>query len=167
MSSGFSTSGSGSDISFLSEPEHSGASRLWTYWQSKCAGRLVPDRADINLADLADIAPNLVILEKVEDGGFRIRLFGSTVTQITGEERTGKTLDELGIPETRTRDRWMTVMAEAARTNHPLFVKVRGSREQTAHLMFHAIVLPLTNGGTDIEQFIGALFTSYLSDEAE
>jgi len=126
----------------------------------------VPDRTDLNLADLADIAPNLVMLEKVEDdGGFRSRLFGSAVTQITGEERTGKTLDELGNPETRTRERWMMVMKEAARTNHPIFVKMRGSRDQTAHLLFHAIVLPLTNGGTDIEQFIGALFTSYLSDE--
>lgn len=153
-------------MSFLSEPEHPGADRLWKYWQSKCEDRLVPDRADLNLADLADIAPNLVIVEKVEgDGGFRIRLAGSALTQITGEERTGKLVDELGSPDTRTRERWNTVLKEAARTNHPVFVKVRGSRDQTSHLLFHGIILPLTNGGTDIQQFIGALFTTYVSDE--
>lgn len=154
------------DITFLSEPEHPGAIKLWKYWQSKCANRLIPDRADMNFADVPDIAPNLLIAERVEGSDdFRMRLFGSALTQITGEERTGKLLQEFGGPDTKTRARWQAVMAEVARTQHPVFIKAGGSRDQTSHLVFHGVVLPLTNGGDSIEQFLGALFTNYTSDE--
>ncbi|MEP0067838.1 PAS domain-containing protein [Pyruvatibacter sp.] len=154
------------DITFLSEPEHPGAIKLWKYWQSKCANRLIPDRADMNFADVPDIAPNLLIAERVEGtDDFRMRLFGSALTQITGEERTGKLLREFSEPSTKTRARWQTVMEEVARTKHPVFIKAGGSRHQTSHLVFHGLVMPMTNGGDSIEQFLGALFTAYTSDE--
>jgi hypothetical protein len=154
------------DITFLPEPEHPGAIKLWKYWQSKCANRLIPDRADMNFADVPDIAPNLLIAERVEGtDDFRMRLFGSALTQITGEERTGKLLREFSEPSTKTRARWQTVMEEVARTKHPVFIKAGGSRHQTSHLVFHGLVMPMTNGGDSIEQFLGALFTAYTSDE--
>lgn len=120
----------------------------------------------MNFADVPDIAPNLLIAEHVEGtDDFRMRLFGSALTQITGEERTGKLLREFSEPSTKTRARWQAVMEEAARTKHPVFIKAGGSRDQTSHLVFHGLILPLTNGGDSIEQFLGALFTAYTSDE--
>ena len=127
----------------------------------------MPDRADINLADLSDIAPNLLISETVGDNGdFRIRLYGSNVTDITGEERTGKLLTDIGKTSGGSvRARWQAVTREAARTGRPVCVKAAGSRQDTEHLIFHGLAMPLTNGGDRIEQFIGGLFVSYLSDE--
>ncbi len=122
----------------------------------------------MNLADVPEIAPNLLIAESVEGtDDFRIRLFGSALTQITGEERTGKLLREFDEPSTKTRARWQAVMEEVARTKHPVFIKAGGSRDQTSHLVFHGLVMPMTNGGDSIEQFLGALFTSYTSDAQE
>lgn len=120
----------------------------------------------MNFADVPEIAPNLLIAERVEGtDDFRIRLFGSALTQITGEERTGKLVREFSEPSTKTRARWQAVMEEVARTKHPVFIKAGGSRHQTSHLVFHGLVMPLTNGGDGIEQFLGALFTNYTTDE--
>lgn len=157
-----------SSFTFLEQPEHEGAQKLWRYWQDKCGGKPVPDREDISFADLSSIAPNLLISERVPGSNdFRIRLYGSALAEITGEERTGKMLQDIGEERSgRVRDRWRTVTSEAARTGRPVFAKAAGSQEHNTHMVYHGLALPLTNGGEEIEQFIGALFTTYASDEA-
>ena len=155
-------------ITFLDEPEHPGAVKLWQYWLEKRGDRQVPDRSDITLTDLSDIAPNLLITEVVEGtADFRIRLYGSAVAEMTGQDRTGRLVSEVGTDlGGATRDRWRTVTSRAAETRAPIILKVRGSRPQTDHLMFHSVTLPLTNGSEKITQYLGGMFTSYMSEEA-
>ncbi|MGD1934259.1 MAG: PAS domain-containing protein [Candidatus Phaeomarinobacter sp.] len=155
-------------ITLLDEPEHPGALKLWNYWLEKRGDKRVPDRSDIGLTDLSDIAPNLLITEVVEGTtDFRIRLYGSAVAEITGQDRTGKMVSEVGEElGGDTQNRWRAVTARAAENMAPVILKARGSRPETEHLMFHSVTLPLTNGSEEITQYLGGMFTSYLSEEA-
>ncbi|GGD03056.1 PAS domain-containing protein [Pyruvatibacter mobilis] len=150
-------------FTFVAAPSHPGAERLFAYWSEKCAGKAMPDRADINLADLSDIAPNLAITEPLEDGDFRIRLFGSALTQMTGEERTGMKVSEIGrsSPENAISRRWSAIQKAAISRGAPVFAVTKASSAERDHLIYHAVCLPLTHGGSEVGQILGALFTTY------
>lgn len=151
---------------FHDAPDHPGVETLWQYWQSKCHDGRIPDRKDINLAEIAEIAPNLIIAERSDTpGDFRLRLVGSALSEITGEERTGHNLSEIGMSQGSEADmaraRWIAVTSYVFETAQPTFVSVIGSRPGKEHLLYHAASLPLTNGGDEVDQILGCLFTSY------
>jgi hypothetical protein len=66
------------------------------YWESKRAGRSMPDRDDIDPADLIPLLPHLMIVE-AEPQPFRVRyrLAGTKVVEMNRIELTGRYLDEL------------------------------------------------------------------------
>lgn len=68
--------------------------RLFAYWQ-RIGGGATPDRAAVELADLKDILPCLMLVEFTE-APFRVRyrLTGTFVDQQTGLNLTGRYLDE-------------------------------------------------------------------------
>ncbi len=152
-------------LEYLEEPRHPGVIKLWTYWLDRRGTRPLPDRADINLIALAPIAPHLVISEAVNGGAdFRIRLFGTEVTRITGEDRTGALISELGQTETlrqsRVRERWHETTRAAFERRRPVFVRAEASVKGREHVIYNACALPLTNGDKP-EQQLGAMFMDY------
>lgn len=71
-----------------------GAKTVHEYWLAKCDGGL-PAWEDINLMDIYQFAPLIMVKEYVEDAGdWRNRFFGSGLTTILGVEGTGKLLGE-------------------------------------------------------------------------
>ena len=74
--------------------------QLHDYWQSKRAGRDIPDRQDIDPLELKELLPNILISEP-EFNPFRIRyrLVGTRVVRVSGIDFTGRYLDELLRPE--------------------------------------------------------------------
>ena len=70
--------------------------RLYDYWQAKggAEGR-IPWRRDIDPLALAEILPNLMIVEAI-DGRWRYRLIGTRIVEFVGHDSTGKHFDELG-----------------------------------------------------------------------
>jgi hypothetical protein len=154
------------DFAFSDTPTHPAAERLNDYWLGKCANRPMPDRSDINLADLSDIAPHLVIMEPAGDGDFRIRLFGSALTQMTGQERTGMLVSEMrNQTKGNIGQRWTAMTAYTAKEQCPAYSRAKASVPGREHLIYHAILLPLTNGGDEVAQIFGALFTTYTRSE--
>lgn len=66
------------------------------YWRSKCAGRSMPRRVDIDPAEIPALLPNILITEMLEEGTrYRYRLAGSAVTEAFGRSLTGQYVDEL------------------------------------------------------------------------
>ncbi|MEQ8745956.1 PAS domain-containing protein [Pyruvatibacter sp.] len=154
------------NFEFLEEPVHAGARKLWMYWLGKCAGRPIPDRSDINLTQIADIAPHIVIVERApETNDFRLRLVGSALAEITGEERTGQLISQIGLSNRsaggNVAARWDAATRLAFDEGKPVFASALASRAGKEHLIYHGVSLPLTNGGTQVEQMIGGLFTTY------
>ncbi len=75
---------------------HPSLVELYDYWSSRRRGRTMPARADIDPLDLPRHLPNVMLLDVLGDPGrFRYRLIGTSIVAATGEERTGRTFDEV------------------------------------------------------------------------
>lgn len=153
---------------FLDTPVHPQAAALHDFWLKKCAGRAMPARSDIDLGELRRWAPNIVISEPVNAGAdYRLRLFGSALVEITGEERTGKLVSEIGssglLAAGNIRARWRAILSRAFETHAPVFARARASVEGREHVLYHGLALPLSVNGTPAAQCLGALFTEYRS----
>lgn len=80
---------------------------LAEYWQSKCgtdetAGGTVPERSAIDPLDFPALLPNIMLIERVIEGGqdrYRFRLAGTDIVHYTGREVTGKFIDEMLPPD--------------------------------------------------------------------
>src|SRR5262244_749801 len=92
---------------------------LHDWWLAKC-GNDVPDRADLDPAELKPLLRNLFITD-VEHEPFRIRyrLLGTRAIEATGMDITGHYLDEL-LPADHTVP-WMEYYQRSYRSRQPLF----------------------------------------------
>jgi hypothetical protein len=70
---------------------------MFDYWQSKAAGRRMPDRADIDPAEIPRLLPNITLVEILPDrvDCFRYRLVGTEIVRAFGREMTGRTTDDI------------------------------------------------------------------------
>ena len=154
---------------FIDAPEHASVKVLHAYLEEKRGDREMPDRADIRPAKIARFMPNLIIAEAVNGGeDFRTRLFGTALVELLGEERTGKLLSEFTEeaaafssrdPESVQR-RWLYITRKAFFGRKPVFLKVPFAASGRLYLIGHCISAPLTAGGTEPAQTIGALFVA-------
>jgi hypothetical protein len=69
---------------------------VYRYWKSKCAGRLMPARADLDPLDLVPYLPSIMLIDvrPVEAGSdaprYIYRLVGTCEVEMRGEDPTGK-----------------------------------------------------------------------------
>lgn len=74
--------------------------QLFDYWRSKCAGRAMPTRSDVNPADLKRLLPYLSLIDVVDGSGrMRVRLAGTQLREFFGREITGAYLNDLDPAE--------------------------------------------------------------------
>lgn len=65
--------------------------KVLAYWQSKCDGRSMPRRADIDPVELTPFLPNITLVDVVADSRrFVYRLVGTGEVQLRGNDPTGK-----------------------------------------------------------------------------
>jgi len=127
--------------------------QLHDYWQSKRRGRDIPDRADIDPAEIKSLLPNILISE-VSDPPFRIRyrLVGGRIIQVTGMDFTGRYLDEL-LPSD-AENRWHDYYREARDHRVPILGAVIVPTVQGDRFRYEFGIFPLTLGGDAVRQFI-------------
>jgi hypothetical protein len=128
------------------------------YWASKCGGRAMPRRADIDPLDLtAQHMPYLSILEVLPDTqDFRFRVIGTGITERLGRDSTGKTVREVyAAADDETRE-WMLETYQAVVT-HKRPVLKRGTLRmvQKDHVDFEALHLPLSEDGERVSMLFG------------
>ena len=128
------------------------------WWLGKCSshipGRDIPDRDDLDPADLKPLLPNILISD-VEHDPFRIRyrLVGTRAREATGFNIVGRYLDEL-LP-TDPDEPWMDDYRLAYRTRRPV-LGVSSVKTTIGEVFTYEYGLfPLRKGGgTAIEQFV-------------
>lgn len=125
---------------------------LHGWWLERCAGD-IPDRADLNPADLKPLLPNLFLVD-VEHAPFRIRyrLVGTRATEATGMDITGRYLDDLlpaGVDEP-----WMEYYLQAYSTRQPVFGAVDAPIRSGGRFTYEFGLFPLRKGGATVEQFV-------------
>ncbi len=101
------------------EVESRDIAALHDYWRSKLSGRAMPHPDDLDPADLRDLQPGLVTAD-YSDHPFRVRYrwVGATQLHYSGEDFTGRFLDEMNWSERRLVAR---VHERACRTRAPVF----------------------------------------------
>ena len=74
------------------------------YWQEKCAGRLMPARADIDPGDLRRFLPHITLVDVVDDPRrFVYRLVGTSEVELRGFDPTGKSVADAYFAPVCTR----------------------------------------------------------------
>jgi hypothetical protein len=74
--------------------EHQALNAAFTTWQEKAAGRPMPGRADITARAAKPFIQNMSLLERTENGRYRLRLHGTALTRYEGD-KTGLHLDQI------------------------------------------------------------------------
>jgi len=151
--------------------------RLYRYWQSKCADRLFPDRADIDpvdfhfilgfvtLVDVIDV--DLPVANAAPTGGstapperaqprhrYYFRLDGSRLVELSGADYTGRYLDELPWPDYVDFVRW--TYDEVLRKKLPLGYRRRGNIDEHT-FDEETVIFPLGAGRGRIEKLMVAV----------
>ncbi|MEK9970807.1 MAG: PAS domain-containing protein [Ferrovibrio sp.] len=137
---------------------------LAALWEEKRAGRIAPDRADFSPFVLRPYMTRVLIYEIVDDAGtrrFRIRLYGTLISQYSGRDPTGKFVDEI-MTEQAYADfnrglSWSTDNAKPLRAAGSYYFVDR------SFVKFESITLPLTIGQQGIQQLLNI---TYYDDEA-
>jgi hypothetical protein len=122
------------------------------WWLSKC-GADIPDRSDLDPADMKPLLPNILISD-VEHEPFRIRyrLVGTRAREATGFNIVGRYLDEL-LP-TDPDEPWMDDYVLAYRTRQPVLGISSVNTTSGGIFTYEYGLFPLRKGGTAIAQFI-------------
>jgi hypothetical protein len=125
---------------------------LHRWWLDRSAGD-IPDRADLDPADLKPLLPNLFLVE-VEHEPFRIRyrLVGTRAIEVTGYDITGHYLDNL-LPAD-AGEPWVEYYHTAYRTRSPVFGVVDAPTRSGGRFAYEFGLFPLRKGGTAVEQFV-------------
>ncbi|WP_162917600.1 PAS domain-containing protein [Dongia deserti] len=122
------------------------------WWLSKCRGD-IPDRRDLDPADIKPLLPTILISD-VEHDPFRIRyrLVGTRAREATGFNIVGRYLDEL-LP-TDPDEPWMDDYALAYRTRCPVLGVSSVKKTSGGIFTYEFGLFPLRNGGIAIDQFV-------------
>jgi len=126
---------------------------LHRWWSAKDDPTYVPDRSELDPADLKALLPNILIAEAEHDP-FRVkyRLSGTRVTEITGLDISGHYLDDLlsAEPDQPWREHYLAVY----RSRRPLFGVTTVPIGSGGTVDYEFGIFPLRRGGDRIEQFI-------------
>jgi len=133
------------------------------YWTSKCAGRAMPRRADVDPLELPrPYMPYLSIIEVLPDtDDFRFRVIGTGITERLGRDSTGRTVREVYAAADRESREWMLEAYQAVVT-HKRPVLKRGTLRmvQKDFVDFEALHLPLSEDGERVSMLFG--YTHFL-----
>ena len=128
---------------------------LYAYWNDLRAGRIAPQRLEVEPARIAAILPETFMLERTGPAAFNFRLAGTRLCEIFGTELRGTDMlagwsasDRAAI----TADLETTCEAGAA-----TLLTVEASADPVHRVQLEVIMLPLLHSSNAIERVIGAI----------
>ena len=150
----------------MSRPDFKDArlSQLYDLWTGKCGVRPLPDRTDFPPEVLKPWLGNLALIEVGEQGQYRYRLYGSNFVFRFGVEMTKRSVDDLPPEQSAAiRRDYDAVVAEAkplARVYTSGFDIIDINRRLDSQRVetWERLVLPLTNGGSEVRLLMVAAF---------
>ena len=153
-------------VTFLENlPDHPEICELHDYWKAICGDNAVPDRKDFSPVSVKKHLPHLAILEvDIATEAFEVRLFGTALMELFGEDRTGRTQDNLtdkyaeAAVEKNAVHSWQAVLTKTVRDEAPVFFETPRLRAGYRHQLIRGICLPLTNGSQKITQVLALVY---------
>lgn len=126
------------------------------HWETARAGRLVPNRSDIDPREMSGVLENAFILERLATGLARFRLAGSHVNELVGLEVRGMPLSSIFTPDGRKvlSDALQAVFDEPATVRLLIESPAEFGRPEINGEM---ILLPLRSDLGDVTRVLGGL----------
>lgn len=128
---------------------------LYSYWNEVRAGRLAPQRLEIEPSRIAAILSETFMLERIDARTYRYRLAGTQLCGLFGSELRGQNfLDDWSEEDRNVLARDLASVCEqgAAAT-----LAIEGGSDARHRVNLEAILLPLAHGGDKIVRIIGAM----------
>jgi hypothetical protein len=128
---------------------------LYSYWNEVRAGRIAPQRLDIEPSRIAAILSETFMLERLDAGTYQFRLAGTRLCELFGTELRGKNLLEGWSDDDRhLLERTLTTIGEqgAGAT-----LSIEGATDTDARVELEALLLPLLHGGNRVNRIIGVM----------
>jgi hypothetical protein len=125
--------------------------QAYLYWRAKAAGRAMPSRVDIDPIEIPKLLPDVMLVERLDDGRYRYRLIGTENTRAQGVNATGRFLDEV-LPGPDYSNHVLALYDECVETRRALyseclfFSPARHDPERHTKVLF----MPLSSDGETV-----------------
>ncbi len=128
--------------------------RVARYWREKAAGRAMPRISDIDLLDLPEIAPNLVVADiRAEPFEARYRLVGPDVVRFMHWDFTG---EDVGSLKKRSNSLgWREVYGFLADTGRPVYGENIMPPIVNRDVIYAFAIFPLSDEGGTLVRTLG------------
>ncbi|MDX3926982.1 MAG: PAS domain-containing protein [Shinella sp.] len=131
------------------------AREIHGYWNRLRAARPVPERCDIEPAEIGPILPDLFMLEHDAPAGLRFRLAGTRLCTRFDRELKGHDFAEIWSEETRSRIALTGETVIARQT--PAVLLAAGYTARRERVLAEVVLLPLRSETGAVDRIIGAL----------
>lgn len=134
--------------------------RLYTLWQEKCRGDLLPARADFDPLEMRDCLGSVFLAEVLpEEDDFRYTLVGSDITRVVQRDSTGKRIGEVFGAAGLTLYRKVRDERRPMRVHGPVDWLGRD------YIGYETVILPLADDGRQVNRFIGGMVFRLASEQ--
>jgi hypothetical protein len=139
--------------------KHAATQELYGYWRWLCQGRAAPERNDIDPAEIRGVLADTFMLEiegtRPTERSFPVRLSGTRINALFGEEIKGGSLLSLWRPEDRTD--LADLIDSVLDDTQPAVAGSLAAPTGHAPLSLELILLPLRHKGRTHARMLGAL----------
>lgn len=129
---------------------------LFEYWDDKRGDRVMPRRSEVDPAEIPALLPHIMLVDTAAAlKDFRYRLFGTSVCQGFGYDRTGMRFGEL--PQIENYDIVYSGYWETYAQAKPHYFPGRIVSEQQDYISYSRLTLPLSEGGDKVDMILGGV----------
>ncbi len=124
--------------------------QLYDYWLSKRRGREMPSMADIDVMEITELLPNIMLVDVEADGtAYRLRMVGAALTSALGHDSRGKLLGDI-LPDGTFKDYVTGLYKEMVDEGCGLFCECEhGDAVRKWHTTVR-LLLPLSDDGETV-----------------
>jgi hypothetical protein len=128
---------------------------LYGYWNEVRAGRLAPQRLEIEPSRISGILSETFMLERIDAGTYQYRLAGTRLCEMFGSELRGRNfLDDWSEADRQVLARDLATVCERGAV---AVIGLEGSSDRRHRVELEAVLLPLVHAGQKIGRIIGAM----------
>ncbi len=130
---------------------------FYDYWRRKCPPGGLPSRRALDPAEMTQFLPCVTLLDVEQAGArrrFRVRLMGTHLVDLFGEDVTGQYLDETSASGGRDRE-ILSRLEAIIETGRPAYGVAPVSRPNRDYIQYEHLTLPLASDGRAIDMLFG------------
>ncbi len=135
--------------------KHKSSNELFEYWNSVRDGRFAPNRFEIEPVNLADVLPDIFILECPDISTYRFRLAGTRICTSLGHELRGNNLLDYWSGD--DKEAVHNLLHNVAKDGAGALIEFECSNADREHAVFEMLVLPLVHTGETVNRMLGSL----------